>query len=93
VVVDDGSGQLDIWCPAGTSQWGPVHRERFEFELTIKDPVGAPPATGIVSPHEEIARNALAGDLESAQHAALAFDEQLERHRAAAVASDIRPLD
>jgi hypothetical protein len=91
VLVDDRSGQLDIWCPAGTSPWGPVHRQRFEFELAIEDPVGAPP--DLDSPQEEIARNALAGDLESAQHAALAFHEELERHRPAAVASDVRPLD
>jgi hypothetical protein len=91
VVVDDGSGTLDVWCPAGTSPWGPVHRLRFELEVTIERRVGAMP--DLDSPHAEITRHALAGDLSSAQEAAIAFSEQLQAHRAAAVATDIRPLD
>lgn len=91
VVVDDGSGALDVWCPAGTSPWGPVHRSRFELEVTVEGPVGAMP--DLDSPHAEITRHALAGDLPSAQEAAIAFSEQLQAHRAAAVATDIRPLD
>jgi hypothetical protein len=91
VVVDDGSSPLDVWCPAGTSAWGPVHRTRFEFEVTIDGPVGAPP--DLDSPHEQATRHALAGDLESAQAAVLDLLGELDRHRAAAVASDIRPLD
>lgn len=91
VVVDDGSGTLDVWCPAGTSPWGPVHRLRFELEVTVERPVG--PMPDLDSPHAEITRHALAGDLPSAQEAAIAFSEQLQAHRAAAVATDIRPLD
>ena len=91
VVVDDGTGTLDVWCPAGTSPWGPVHRTRFELEVTVDGPVGALP--DLDAPHAEITRHALAGDLESAQRATLAFHEELDRHRPAAVASDIRPLD
>jgi hypothetical protein len=91
VVVDDGTRSLDVWCPAGTSLWGPVHRTRFEFELTIEGSVGPPP--DLDSGHEEIVHHALAGDLPSAQDAAVAFVEALDRHRAAAVATDIRPLD
>jgi len=91
VVVDDGSGTLDVWCPAGTSPWGPVHRLRFELEVTVEGPVGAMP--DLDSPHADITRHALAGDLASAQEAAIAFSERLQAHRAAAVATDIRPLD
>jgi hypothetical protein len=91
VVVDDGSGTLDVWCPAGTSPWGPVHRVQFELEVTLERPAGAVP--DLDSPHEQIVQNALAGDLGSAQEAAIAFSEQLQAHRAAAVATDIRPLD
>jgi hypothetical protein len=91
VVVDDGSGTLDVWCPTGTSPWGPVHRLRFELEVTIERRVGAMP--DLDSPHAEITRHALAGDLSSAQEAAIAFSEQVQAHRAAAVATDIRPLD
>ena len=36
-VVDDGTGTLDVWCPAGTGPWGPRHRERFEFEVVLAD--------------------------------------------------------
>jgi hypothetical protein len=68
-----------------------VHRTRFEFEVTIDGPVGAPP--DLDSPHEQATRHALAGDLESAQAAVLDLLGELDRHRAAAVASDIRPLD
>ena len=82
VVVDDGSLPLDVWCPAGTSPW-PVHRTRFEFEVTIDSPVGAPP--DLDSPHEQATRHALAGDLETAQAAVLELAGELDRHRAAAV--------
>jgi hypothetical protein len=91
VVVDDGMSTVDVWCPAGTSPWGPVHRTRFEFEVTIDGPVGASP--NLDSPHEQVTRHALAGDLGSAQRAAFALFQELERHSAAAVATDIRPLD
>ena len=52
VVVDDGTRPLDVWCPAGTSPWGPVHRTSFEFEVTLEGRVGAPP--DLDSGHEEI---------------------------------------
>ncbi len=35
VVVDDGTGTLAVWCPAGTSPWGPVIRRRYEFEVRV----------------------------------------------------------
>jgi hypothetical protein len=38
-VVDDGTTQLDVWCPAGTSPWGPSMSERFEFEVTMRERV------------------------------------------------------
>jgi len=91
VVVDDGTKSLDVWCPAGTSLWGPVHRTRFEFELTIDGPVGTP--RDLVSPQAQIAHDALSEQLDAAQAAALSFFEQLDAHTPAAIASDIRPLD
>ena len=39
VVVDDGTGQLDVWCPAGTSRWGPRMNDRFEFEVAMREAV------------------------------------------------------
>ena len=91
VVVEDDTGALEVWCPAGTSPWGPVHRTRFEFAVTIEHPVQRPP--DVASPHAEVTRHVRAGDMASAQDAALAFFEQLDGQRAAAVATDIRPLN
>jgi hypothetical protein len=91
VVVDDGTRTLDVWCPAGTSPWGPVHRTRFELEVTIDGSVGELPE--LDSTHEEITRHALGGDLASAQEATVAFIDVLDQHRPSAVAADLRPLD
>ena len=91
VVVDDGTAVIDVSCPAGTSPWGPVHGRRFEFEVTIEGPVEAPPDLDTL--HAEISREALTGNLEAAQAAAERMARELEAHRPAAVASDVRPLD
>ena len=37
VTVEDGTGSIDIWCPAGTSPWGPVHGQAFEFDVAVED--------------------------------------------------------
>lgn len=91
IVIDDGTTSLEVWCPAGASLWGPVHRARQEVEVTIEGPVG-PPAD-LAAPHAEVTRQALAGNLEAVQDAALALFDVLNAHRAAAVATDIRPFD
>jgi hypothetical protein len=91
VVVDDGTGQLDVWCPSGTSLWGPIHRERFELEVTVESPIHPPP--DLDTGHAEVQRHALAGRIEEAQAAAEEFFGQIHAHRASAVASDLRPLD
>ncbi len=91
VVVDDGTAVIDVSCPAGTSPWGPVHRRRFEFEVTIEGPVDAPPDLDTL--HAQISREALTGNLAAAQAAAERLARELEEHRPAAVASDVRPLD
>ena len=91
VVVEDDSGQLDVWCPAGTSPWGPVHRRRFELELRL-DGVPLPPAD-LGTPHAEIVHRALAGDLEGAQAAGSSFVDRVTQTRPSAVATDLRPLD
>jgi hypothetical protein len=41
-VVDDGATQLDVWCPIGTSPWGPSTSGRFEFEVAVRG--GVPPS-------------------------------------------------
>ena len=91
VVVDDGTRAIDVACPAGTSPWGPVHRRRFEFEVTIEGTVGAPPDLDTLP--AAVSHHAQQGDIEAAQAAAERFVRDLEDHRPTAVASDIRPLD
>jgi hypothetical protein len=91
VIVDDGTSPLAVWCPAGTSLWGPAHLRRFEFALTVEGPVSTPP--DLDSGAADVTRFALAGDMPAAQHAALTFFDEIDRHRAAAVATDVRPLD
>lgn len=91
VVVDDGTSAIDVACPAGTSHWGPVHRRRFEFEVTIEGAVEAPPDLDTLP--AAISYDALTGNIESAQAAAERFVRDLQAHRPAALASDIRPLD
>lgn len=91
VLVDDGTGQIDVWCPAGTSPWGPVHRRRFEFAVTAE---GAPARPADLDAWSaDVQRHALAGELEAAQAAATDFYRHLEHHTPRAVASDIRPLN
>jgi hypothetical protein len=47
VVVEDGTRPLEVWCPAGTSPWAPVHRRRFELEVTLAG--DGDPATAVAS--------------------------------------------
>jgi hypothetical protein len=91
VVVDDGTTAIDVACPSGTSHWGPVHRRRFEFEVTVEGPVEALPDLDTLP--AAISYDALTGNVEGAQAAAERFARSLQEHRPAAVARDIRPLD
>jgi hypothetical protein len=91
VIVTDGTSSLDIWCPSGTSPWGPANRRRFEFEVTVAEPISSPP--DVDSGHRELQEHALGGRLEAASAAADALFGRLAEHRPAAVASAIRPLD
>ncbi|MGH3078658.1 MAG: hypothetical protein ACRDPZ_10800 [Gaiellaceae bacterium] len=90
-LVDDGTRPVDVWCPSGTSPWGPVHKRRFEFEVTVEGPVPAPPE--LEGSLRAIDRHARAWRRPEAEAADAAFSGDLERHRPSAVATDIRPLD
>ena len=68
---------------------GPVHRTRFEFEVTIDSPVGAPPHRSRCCTSRPLDMPLQA----TSSRLRLRCPGELDRHRAAAVASDIRPLD
>ena len=91
VLVDDGTRPVDVWCPAGTSPWGPVHRRRFEFEVTLAGPVAAP--VELEGGIRRISMHTRAWKTPEEDAASEAFAGELERHRPSAVATDIRPLD
>lgn len=91
VLVDDGTRPVDVWCPAGTSPWGPVHRRRFEFEVTLAGPVAAP--VELEGSIRRISMHTRAWKTPEEDAASEAFAGELEQHRPSAVATDIRPLD
>jgi hypothetical protein len=89
VTVDDGTGELDIWCPAKVCRFGPVVRQRFEFDVVVTA-VTPPPDTSVE--HAEILRLAASGDAEALQDAARAFHRKAFETPAAATATAIRSL-
>jgi hypothetical protein len=91
VIVTDGTRSLDVWCPAGTSPWGPAMSRQFEFDVTVAEPIPRP--LDVDSGHRELQEHALAGRIEAAFTAADTMSGRLAQHRPAAVASGIRPLD
>jgi hypothetical protein len=91
-VVDDGTGTLDVWCPAGTSPWwAGSSGTRFELAVTVDKPV--PPPIDLDAWHREVQAHGLAGRLHEAGASIAAMTADLEQHPPAVVATDIRPLD
>ena len=91
VLVDDGTRPVDVWCPAGTSPWGPVHKRRFEFEVTLEGPVADP--RDLEGGLRRISMHTRAWKSAEDDPGTEAFSGDLERHRPSAIATDIRPLD
>jgi hypothetical protein len=91
VTVDDGTGELDIWCPAKVCRFGPTIRVNFEFDVVVRAATAPPDPR---SEHHEIQRLALSGDLDpvTLQDAAMAFHRKAFGAPAAAEATAIRPL-
>jgi hypothetical protein len=90
-IVTDGTRALDVWCPAESSYWGPAMRQRFEFEVTVEEPIRPPP--DVDTGHREVQEHALAGRVEAAATAVDSMWGRILEHRPAAVASAVRPLD
>ncbi len=91
LVIDDGSGRVEIWCPARLSPYGPVVGRWFEFDVVVfAGPVERPDISGLQC---EISERALDHDLAGAQElAAELFRQGLETPRAGLITA-LRPLD
>jgi hypothetical protein len=50
-LVSDGDGAVLIFCPASATTWGPKHRGRYEFELTVPGAIASRGDTGAFDGH------------------------------------------
>lgn len=91
VAIDDGTGVLDVWCPAAVCIYGPSVRTTFEFDVVVRPTLDPPPDWG--QEHRDIEARALAQDLEGAQSAAMNLYSKAFQTPAAAEATAIRPVD
>ena len=91
ITVDDGSGSLDVWCPAEVSIYGPVITRLFEFDVAVSPNPAAAPDLGIDL--HDVQRHALSHDMEGAQAAVADLYAKAFGTSAAAEATAIRPVD
>lgn len=91
VAVDDGTGVLDLWCPAAVCTYGPGIRREFEFDVVVQPNSAVVPDWG--PEHRQVQDRALAHDLEGAQSAAMHLYAKAFQSAAQAEATAIRPLD
>jgi hypothetical protein len=50
-LVSDGDDAVLIFCPASATMWGPKHRGRYEFELTVPGAIASRGDTGAFDGH------------------------------------------
>lgn len=91
IEVDDGTGVLDVWCPAAVSTYGPSVERRFEFDVVVQPHPDSPPDWR--PEQRELQDRATAYDFEGAGAAARELYAKAFRTTAAAEATAIRPLD
>ena len=91
VSVNDGSGVLDMWCPAAVCTYGPRIRSEFEFDVVVHANPAPPVSWG--AERAEVQRLALNHDLAGAQAAAAEFYAKAFQTPVAAHATAIRPVD
>jgi hypothetical protein len=48
-LVSDGDEEMFVFCPASATTWGPKHRGRYEFEVTVSEAIAPPDESA--SPH------------------------------------------
>jgi hypothetical protein len=90
VLVSDGTGDLDLWCPAAVTTYGPVIEEEFEFDVVVRGAVAPPPDVDGI--HGDVVSAAMSGDLAAAQEAAMSLSRAAFGSRPAAEATAIRPV-
>jgi hypothetical protein len=90
ISVDDGTGVLEVWCPAAVSSYGPVIRTQFEFDVIVQPNPASPPDWR--PEQRDVQEHALAHDLQGAQSAAMDLHAKAFQTSAAAEATAIRPL-
>jgi hypothetical protein len=91
VAVDDGTGVLDLWCPAAVCTYGPVIRREFEFDVVVRPNPSSVPDWR--PEHREVQDRALSLDIAGAQSAAMDLYAKAFQSAAQAEATAIRPLD
>jgi hypothetical protein len=89
IQVTDGTGRLDMWCPASLCGNGPVIDRRYEFDVTLRPGCPQPPdAAAALGGVERATRR---GDIRAAVLLATPLYDRLYRTPAAAQARSIRP--
>ncbi len=89
IEVSDGTGTLDVWCPAALNLGGPIIERRFDFEVALRP--GCPAITDAADELSGVERATRRGDLKAAVMLATPLYDRLFRTPAAAQARAIRP--
>jgi hypothetical protein len=91
--IDDGTGVLDVWCPAGAVVFAPSIGATLEFDVVVTVDSVSEEVPDTSGAHGELQKRALAGDLPGAQEAARRLHHALFETRAAADATAVRLVD
>jgi hypothetical protein len=89
VVVDDGTGVLDVWCPLAICPDGPVIEHTYEFDVHARP--GGRPCADADAGYRGVERAAREGDLRTVVALATPLYDSLFRTPAPARATAIRP--
>jgi hypothetical protein len=92
-VVDDGTGELVVWCPAATNPFGAVvSGQHVELDVVVTSGDEKHSSREFDALAAGISTSAIAGDLAAAQAYALELGSFLDPAAADALATAARPL-
>jgi hypothetical protein len=92
-VIDDGTGQLVVWCPAATNPFGAVvSGQQVELDVVVTSGDEKQSSREFDALADGISTSAMAGDLAAAQAYALELGSFLDPSAADALAIAARPL-